>query len=103
MIGDLWQKDRVNKEAREMANRAKALYEKACSFLTSLQKIGASLEKAQTQYEKATGQLTGNGGLVRQGELLQKLMGKDSQKMLPAALVAQITSDEIGDFVPSLS
>ena len=102
MIGDLWQKDRVNREAREMANRAKALYEKATSFLTSFTEVGASLDKAKTQFEKATTQLVGNGGLVRQGELLQKLIGKDTQKVLPAVLISQI-SEEALDSQPILS
>src|SRR5690606_32988930 len=89
-----WQKDRVNKEAHEIAARAKELYEKACGFLHSFSSVGAALDKAKGEWETAATRLSGNGGLVRQGELLQKLLGSKSQKTLPAELVARTASEE---------
>jgi DNA recombination protein RmuC len=89
MISDLWQKDRVNKEAHEIAARAKELYEKACGFLHSFAGVGAALDKARTEWDTASTRLGGNGGLVRQGEMLQKLLGTKTSKVLPAEFLAR--------------
>lgn len=89
MIGDLWQKDRVSREARDMADRAKKLYEKACNFLQSFQAVGEQLQRAQEEFSRAGSQLSGHGGLVRQGEMLQELLGTATQKTIPEKLAQQ--------------
>lgn len=94
MIGDLWQKDRINKEAEAMADRARRLYEKACGFLDSFESMGSSLEKAQEHFRKASSQLTGSGGVVRQGEMLRELLGKSTQKVIPQTLLSNIPEIE---------
>lgn len=89
MISDLWGKDRVNKEAHAIAARAKELYEKACGFLECFAGVGLALDKAKDDWDKAATRLSGNGGLVRQGEMLQKLLGSKTSKTLPEELVAR--------------
>lgn len=89
MISDLWQKDRLNKEAHAIAARAKELYEKACGFMDSFAGVGQALDKAKGDWDRAATRLSGNGGLVRQGEMLQKLLGSKTAKTLPEDLVAR--------------
>ncbi len=87
MISDLWTKDRLGREAHEIAARAKELYEKACGFLQSFSYVGAALDKARTEWDTAAGRLSGHGGLMRQGELLQGLLGSKTNKSLPRELI----------------
>lgn len=94
MISDLWQKDRISKEAHEIANRAKELYEKACGFLQSFSGVGAALDKAKGEWDLAATRLSGHGGLVRQGELLQKLLGNKTGKTIPPELSSAAGRDE---------
>ncbi len=87
LITDLWQKDAVNKRAQDMADRALKLYDKARLFLESFEATGAALGRAGDAWEEAKGRLTGNGGLVRQGEMLGAMMGGKA-KALPGSLAA---------------
>lgn len=87
LITDLWQKDAVNKRAHDMADRALKLYDKARLFLESFEATGAALGKAQDAWEEAKVRLIGNGGLVRQGEILGGLLGTKA-KALPSSLAA---------------
>ena len=61
MISDLWQKDRVNKEAHLMADRAKMLYEKACSFLESFTQLAHRWRKRMTSMRRLQGSLPATG------------------------------------------
>jgi len=97
MIFDLWQKDRVNKEVQDIANRARDLYEKACGFLESFSQMGEAIGKASQEFEMASKRLSGHGGLVRQGEMLKQLLGTKTNKKIPAALLMQPEFDEQPD------
>jgi DNA recombination protein RmuC len=97
LITDLWQKDAVNKRSHDMAERALKLYDKARLFLESFEAAGASISKAQSAWEEARTRLTGNGGLVRQGEMLGDLLGTKA-KGLPSSLAAE--ADPLQDLLP---
>ena len=97
LITDLWQKDAVNKRAQDMAERALKLHDKARLFLESFEATGAALGKAQDAWEEARTRLTGNGGLVRQGEMLGSLLGTKA-KALPSTLSSGI--DPLQELLP---
>ncbi len=89
MITDLWQKDRVDKHAEEMATRAKLLHEKACLFLESFLEMGEALDAARAAWSTAQSRLNGHGGLVSQGAILQKLLDKKAVKRIPASFLEE--------------
>lgn len=97
LITDLWQKDAVNRRAHDMAERALKLYDKARLFLESFEATGAALGKAQDAWEEAKTRLTGNGGLVRQGEMLGGLLGNRA-KALPTSLSSE--ADPLQELLP---
>ncbi len=85
-----WQLDRQTKNAQEIAQQAGALYDKFVGFAESLLNVGGALGEAQTQYDKALGQLReGKGNLVGRVEKLRK-MGAAAEKAMPAALTKDV-------------
>jgi DNA recombination protein RmuC len=86
-IASVWQVDRRNRNAEEIARRAGLLYEKFAGFVEDLQKIGGRIDDSRVAFDRAMGKLTtGGGNLVRQVELLKSL-GAKTAKSLPADLV----------------
>jgi DNA recombination protein RmuC len=83
-IRNVWDTEKRHQNAEEIAARAGGLYDKVMGFLGSMDKLGISLDRAQSSYEDAKGQLsTGRGSVVRQVEMLREL-GARSSKVLPA-------------------
>jgi DNA recombination protein RmuC len=86
-IGNLWQVDRRNRKAYEIADRAGRLYDKFVGFLSDMQSVGDRLTQAQTSYADAMGKLVkGRGNLAWQIEELKE-MGASTGKSIPAALL----------------
>lgn len=83
MIGDLWQKHKVSKEAEEMANRALMMHEKLCGLMQSFEQVGAQIDRAKASWETAQKQISGKGGLLTQGKKLEALLGNAPVKRLP--------------------
>ncbi|MEQ8907596.1 MAG: DNA recombination protein RmuC [Vicingaceae bacterium] len=82
-IASVWKHERQAQNAKEIADRAGALYDKFYNFVEDLQKIGQRLQQAQDSYHGAFNKLsTGNGNLLRQAEMLKEL-GANTQKSLP--------------------
>ena len=87
MIVDLWKREYQNQNAQEIAERGAILYDKFVNFVASFSTVGEQLERAQTTYNSAFGQLSkGRGNLIRQAEMLKDL-GVKSKKDIPASLV----------------
>ena len=87
LIVDLWKREYQNQNAQQIAERGAALYDKLVSFVESFATIGDQLNKAQTTYDVAFGQLSkGRGNLIGQAEKLKDL-GVKSKKSLPSTLV----------------
>ena len=67
IVRQLWRFEEQNKHTAELADKAAKVYDKLRTFLTSMDTVGKSLEKAQDAYQKACGQLVnGPGNLVKQ-------------------------------------
>lgn len=85
-IASVWKHERQAQNAKDIADRAGALYDKFANFVEDLRKVGGRLEQAQESYQGALNKLsTGNGNLMRQAELLKDL-GANTQKSLPPEL-----------------
>ena len=83
-IRNVWDIEKRHQNAEQIAERAGALYEKVVGFLTTMDKVGVNLDRAQQTFADAKGQLaSGKGSVVRQVEMLREL-GAKSSKPLPS-------------------
>ena len=84
VIDSLWRQERQSQNAREIAERAGALYDKFAAFIQDLDEIGSRLQQLDKAYIGARNKLTdGRGNLVGRAEQL-KLLGARASKRLPA-------------------
>ncbi|MBC7001196.1 DNA recombination protein RmuC [Photobacterium sp. BZF1] len=73
-INNLWRNERQNQNAKQIAERASKLYDKLRLFVTDMEAMGASLEKANQSYQGAMNKLvTGRGNVIRQAEGFRQL------------------------------
>ena len=83
VIDSLWRQERQSQNAREIAERAGALYDKFVAFIQDLDEIGSRLQQLDRAYLGARNKLTdGRGNLVGRAEQL-KLLGARASKRLP--------------------
>lgn len=81
-IANVWQVERRNRNAEEIAKRAGILYDRFVNFSKSLEGVGGSLDKAKENYNQAMSRLSsGSGNLVRQTEMLKELGAKTSKSI----------------------
>jgi DNA recombination protein RmuC len=86
-IANLWQVERRNRNAEEIAERAGKLYDKFVGFIADLEEIGGRLIQAQTSYNEAMDKLAkGKGNLVRQAEMVRELGAKTGKNIAPELL-----------------
>lgn len=88
-VASLWQVERRNQNAEQIAERAGKIYDKFVGFIGDMNTLGNRLGQARECYEEAVSKLsTGRGNLVRQVEQL-KNMGAKTAKSLPASLTGE--------------
>ncbi len=81
-----WKQERRNRNAREIAKRAGALYDKFALFAADLEKLGRQIETLRGTYETTWNRLgTGRGNILRQIEGIREL-GARTSKELPKKL-----------------
>jgi DNA recombination protein RmuC len=86
-VSHLWQVDRQQKNAEEIASRAGLLYDKFEGFVGDMTAIETHLGRAQKAHGDAMNKLsTGRGNLVSQTEDLRRL-GAKARKRLPDDMV----------------
>jgi len=82
-IASIWKQEKQTRNVLDIAEKAGTLYDKFVGFLTDMEKMGKSLEQAQTAYDSGMNKLeTGRGNVIRQVEQLKKL-GAKAQKSIP--------------------
>lgn len=87
IVRQLWRFESQSKHSAELAERAEKFYSKLNSFLSSMQGVGKSLDKAKEGYDKALSQLySGKGNLIKQAAEFKDL-GVAVQKELPQELI----------------
>ena len=103
-VQNLWTIDRQNQNAREIARRAGALYDKFEGFVGDLETVGKRIDAAKGAWHDAKNKLVdGRGNVIRQTEMLKKL-GASTKKALPDEYVDAAGGDaEDEDGAPALS
>ncbi|TBU97326.1 DNA recombination protein RmuC [Stutzerimonas kirkiae] len=83
VIENLWRQERQNQNAREIAEKAGALYDKFSAFVQDLDEVGSRLQQLDKAYQAARSKLAdGRGNLVTRAEQLRHL-GARASKRLP--------------------
>lgn len=87
VIDSLWRQERQSQNAREIAERAGALYDKFVAFVQDLDEMGSRLQQLDKAYAAARNKLVdGRGNLVSRVEHI-KLLGARASKSLPTDLL----------------
>jgi DNA recombination protein RmuC len=96
LVAQIWRTEQQGRNAKAIADRAAALYDKFVGFGEDMVRVGEALERARGAHAAALGKLSqGRGNLVRRAEELRQL-GVAPAKRLPAALRDTSGDDEIG-------
>nr|WP_228704341.1 DNA recombination protein RmuC [Marinobacter daqiaonensis] len=94
-IENVWRYERQSQNARKIADRAGAVYDKLRVFVEAMEKMGAQLQTVQSSYEGAMNTLTrGRGNLISQASRFVEL-GVRVKKELPRTVTEQ--ADALGD------
>ncbi|MDC0663817.1 DNA recombination protein RmuC [Marinobacter sp. SS21] len=97
-IENIWRYERQSQNARRIADRAGAVYDKLRVFVEAMEKLGGQLQTAQGTYDGAMNTLTrGRGNLVSQANRFVEL-GVRVKKELPKSILDQAEVDvDAGD------
>ena len=88
-IQNIWRYEQQNENARLIADKAGALYDKIRGFVEDIDKLGNQLSSVQKTYDGIVNKLsTGNGNLLRQASAFEEL-GVKVKKKLPKHLQGQ--------------
>ncbi len=82
----VWDVERRNSNAEDIASRAGAIYDKVVGFATDMEKVGKQLDAARSAHGDALNKLTsGRGNVLRQVEML-KTLGAKTNKSMPGSM-----------------
>lgn len=85
-IENVWKYEKQNQNAKEIASRAGALYDKFVNFSDDMVKMSKQFDTLQGSFESAKKRLSeGKGNIVRQVEQLKE-MGAKTNKQIPKEL-----------------
>jgi DNA recombination protein RmuC len=94
-VANVWDIEKRQQNAEQIAERAGALYDKVVGFLDKMDQIGTSLDRTRGTFNDARNLLAGGkGSVVRQVEMLRELGAKTSKQLPPG------WSDGNSDVVP---
>ncbi|MEO8459315.1 MAG: DNA recombination protein RmuC [Dokdonella sp.] len=97
LVAQIWRTEQQNRNAKQIADRAAALYDKFSGFVDDMGKIGEALDRAQKAHQAALGKLSqGRGNLLRKVEQLRGL-GAAPSKSLPQSLLDASTDSDLDD------
>ena len=86
-IDTMWNNEKQQRNAIEIARQAGALYDKFEGFVGDLTKVGKKMDEAKTEYKGAMNKLVeGRGNLITSVEKIKKL-GAKAKKALPQNIV----------------
>jgi len=102
-VENIWRYERQSQNARLIADRAGAVYDKLRVFVEAMEKLGGQLHTAQGSYDNAMNTLTrGRGNLISQANRFVEL-GVRVKRELPKGILDQAEVDaEGGDDVGSI-
>jgi DNA recombination protein RmuC len=92
VIDSLWRQERQSQNAREIAERAGALYDKFVAFVQDLDEVGTRVQQLDKAYAAARNKLCdGRGNIINRVENL-KLLGARASKSLSPELLERAAS-----------
>ncbi len=92
-IENIWRYERQSQNARRIAERAGAVYDKLRVFVEAMERMGSQLQTVQGTYDNAMNTLTrGRGNLISQANRFVEL-GVRVKKELPKAVMDQAEVD----------
>ncbi|MDP5230003.1 MAG: DNA recombination protein RmuC [Cellulophaga sp.] len=92
-IDSMWNNEKQQRNALEIARQAGALYDKFEGFVTDLTKVGKKMDEAKVEYKGAMNKLIeGRGNIVNSIEKLKK-MGAKAKKSIPEKLLKRADED----------
>lgn len=87
-IASIWDREKQNKNAEQIAKQGRSLYNKFAGFLEDMSKIDSGLKTARNSYDEAVNKLKyGRGNLLKQSEKLTNLEGKQKIVRSPDSLI----------------
>jgi DNA recombination protein RmuC len=96
-IDTMWNNEKQQRNAIEIARQAGALYDKFQGFITDLTKVGKKMDEAKTEYEGAMNKLfEGRGNIITSIEKLKK-MGAKAKKSLPEPIMKRALEENEND------
>ncbi len=92
-IESIWHYERQSRNAREIAERAAALYDKFCSFNEDMERMGKQIHGLQNSYDTAMTRLSrGRGNLISRVQRFPE-MGVKVKKNIPESILQQADVD----------
>ena len=94
-IDSMWNNEKQQRNAIEIARQAGALYDKFEGFVTDLTKVGKKMDDAKSEYKGAMNKLVeGRGNIITSIERLKK-MGAKAKKSIPEAILKRAQEDDL--------
>ncbi|TLP79140.1 DNA recombination protein RmuC [Maribacter sp. ACAM166] len=93
-IDSMWNNEKQQRNAIEIARQAGALYDKFEGFVSDLMKVGKKMDEAKVEYRGAMNKLVeGRGNIVHSIEKLKK-MGAKAKKTIPESILKRALEDD---------
>lgn len=93
-IDSMWNNEKQQRNAIEIARQAGALYDKFEGFVSDLTKVGKKMDEAKTEYRGAMNKLVeGRGNIITSIEKLKK-MGAKAKKSIPDSILKRAKEDD---------
>ncbi|MFC0604171.1 DNA recombination protein RmuC [Winogradskyella pulchriflava] len=93
-IDTMWNNEKQQQNAIEIAKQAGALYDKFEGLVTDLTGVGKKIDAAKTDYSAAMNKLVeGKGNLISRVEKIKK-MGAKAKKALPESIIKRASEDD---------
>nr|WP_298999184.1 DNA recombination protein RmuC [uncultured Allomuricauda sp.] len=93
-IDTMWNNEKQQRNAIEIARQAGALYDKFEGFVSDLTKVGKKMDEAKNEYRGAMNKLVeGRGNIVTSIEKLKK-MGAKAKKSIPEPILKRAQEDD---------
>lgn len=93
-IDTMWNNEKQQRNAIEIARQAGALYDKFEGFVTDLTRVGKKMDEAKNEYKGAMNKLVeGRGNLITSVEKIKKL-GAKAKKQLPQNIIERAEEED---------
>ena len=92
-VEHIWQLEKQNQNALEIAEKAGLLYDKLCGFLEDMERLGKQLDTCRDSYDKAMNKISrGRGNLISQAGSFPGL-GVQTKKKIPKYLAKNVETE----------